>query len=409
MPFDGAQSLGAQPAAAGLGSNRINVEGQPKSRGRSRFSFLKRALGRVIPDSPAASCCDHVAHHRAGVEVRQNKDRAKYVGLAHCQRGAFCPICRPAIQKKRREKIADGFRSAKEQGLQLVFLTLTIRHSHGESLKAIESRLSGAWRKMIQRVAWRRFIRVGYIKIIETPYGDANSWHPHYHLLMFVRADSQAEAVAHCETLRKHWESAVEAVGGSANDHAFDVRGGDSAESYLTKIDDGTLHEMTDSGSKSGKAGSRTPMQLLADFADHGDSFAAHRFREFVQWSKGRRMIDWSKGLADALGIENASPDDDQIEIDGMTDDLADEDETVMLIPKPAWRDIVHACAQIRVLEIVESEGAAAAWQFIQSLPPAPPRTTAAAAAMQGRRAAQPAVRAGEVLAPGRACGARTI
>lgn len=372
MPFDGAQGLTLQPASAGLGNHRNNVEALPRSGGRSRTEHLKSALSRVIPDNPAATCCDYVAFNRDGVDVVLNGGRAKYSGLAHCHRGAFCPICRPAIQKQRREKLREGIRSAKDQGLQLVFLTLTLRHSHGESLKAVEARLSGAWRKMIQRSFWRKFGRVGYIKIIETPYNRANSWHCHYHLLMVVRADSQARAIKHCETLREHWLSAVQAVGGSGNDHAFDVRGGDSAEKYLTKIDAGTLHEMTDAGTKSGKIGSRAPLQLLADFADHGDGFAAHRFREFVQWSKGRRMIDWSKGLADALGIENATPDDADIDIEA--DTVEPQDQVVMTIPGGIWRNVVHAKARYRVLEIVEQEGRSAAIAFTKSLPKAPPR-----------------------------------
>jgi hypothetical protein len=337
----------------------------------------------------------------------------------------------PAIQKVRREKIQLATKSAKDRALQLVFITFTIQHSHRETLAAVEGRLSRSWRKMIQRSFWRKFKRIGYIKIIETPYSRANSWHPHYHLIMFIEAKDEAAAIKHCASLREHWKDAVEAVGGSVNEHGFDVRSGADAEAYLTKIDEtheagfdldsgesvdqrikkidkNLAFEMTDTGGKTAKSGRHkllTPMQLLAQFADTGDGNAAHRFREFVEWSKGKRLIDWSKGLADLLGIKDASPNDDEIKIDG---DEQPEFETVAIVRPTIWRNVVRAKARARVLEVCEHHGPDAAIAFIKSLPtvkgplerkPKKPRP-------KGRGGSH---KAAGGLAPGGACGARTI
>lgn len=57
--------------------------------------------------------------------------------------------------------------------------------------------------------------------------------------------------------------------------------------------------EIADPGIKLGRHKGRTPMQLLADFVDRGDDKALALYRYYARAMKGRKFLNWSRGLGE--------------------------------------------------------------------------------------------------------------
>ena len=105
--------------------------------------------------------------------------------------------------------------------------------------------------------------------------------------------------------------------------HALDLRGGEKAAEYIAKFgrDErwGVSSEMTRFHSKVGiRKGAWmddqhfTPFQIL-EWANNGDKTASALFREYAEGYHGKRMITWSPGLSDRIGVDKKQPTDEEI------------------------------------------------------------------------------------------------
>ena len=94
----------------------------------------------------------------------------------------------------------------------------------------------------------------------------------------------------------EQWKKACEKAGldQPSYEHGLDLRNGQKAASYVSKW--GLEHEMTKGHIKKGKTDSKTPFDLLRDYAE-GDENAGKLFRIYFEAFKGTRQLNWSKGL----------------------------------------------------------------------------------------------------------------
>lgn len=273
--------------------------------------------------------------HRA-----ENKDgvRAFYTGLGKCGLRWVCPICTRVASEKARETLNDALAAARNSGFVPVLITLTARHHVGMGLQDFWSRLSTAEKQLKDIQGWRRMKArngpmVGFAKAIEATHG-RNGWHPHFHLLMVMRADSELEAIESVQWIREAWLEQLEGVGldgrsPAARRRAFDAQGAAQAGSYVTKW--GAAEELALSGAKAGRDGGRTPWQLLRDARTAEEEpdrrRAAALWWEFVQVFKGAHQVRLSPSLkalvADYREDHPPAEDEDRLEaqpVFGFTD-----------------------------------------------------------------------------------------
>jgi hypothetical protein len=69
-------------------------------------------------------------------------------------------------------------------------------------------------------------------------------------------------------------------------------------------------HELTKAPAKKGRAGGRTPTQLLADYAA-GDKEAGLLWRVYALLFAGKKQLVWSRGLRDLLGLNEEKSDEE--------------------------------------------------------------------------------------------------
>jgi hypothetical protein len=234
--------------------------------------------------------------------------RAFYKGLAKCGLRWVCPICTRAASEKARESLNDALAAARDAGFVPVLVTLTARHHARMPLADFWQRLSTAEQQLKDVQAWRRMksrngSMVGFAKAVEATHG-RNGWHPHFHLLMVMRADNEAEAIEAVQWIREAWLEQLEGVGldgtsPAAIRRAFDVQGAAQAGSYVTKW--GAAEELALSGAKTGRGGGRTPWQLLRDARTAEEERDRRRsaalWWEFVQVFKGTHQVRLSPSL----------------------------------------------------------------------------------------------------------------
>jgi hypothetical protein len=108
-----------------------------------------------------------------------------------------------------------------------------------------------AKRRLRQRAEWRRLPFEGSVTATEITHGIRHGWHPHFHELILLRADSEEHALDMARTLRSPWLASLRAYGLDGASAAFDVRGAAEAGNYVAKW--GVAEEMTLSGDKAGK------------------------------------------------------------------------------------------------------------------------------------------------------------
>lgn len=314
------------------------------------------------------------------MEVWQSPTRssAAYHGLQTCGSVWACPVCSAKVQGDRAEDIAAGAAAWHEKGGGMALLSLTFPHYRSDDLAELLDKLRDAMETMNRTRAFRdcfdRPARVGKptkrypdgkpipakpglfriagtIRALEVTHGEANGWHPHFHVLAFTSGGRMS--AERLEALKNHlfplWVESCVAAGLPAPSarHGLDVQDGTRAAEYIAKwgkepeaatvkatVGKSTARELAYSHTKKGRGGSRSPFDLLR-LAHAGNDRAAGLFRDFAIAFKGKRQLRWSRGLRDLLGL-NAEKTDEELaaELEGK------DSMPLLTIPRPVWSKV---------------------------------------------------------------------
>ena len=322
-PWSGFSAAG-YPGAAPSQKGALGKYGKSVDRARRRATRLatyaaKRTAANLLHRhdekwSRRVSACGYVAH-APSVELSRkahaNGDvSASLNGLVSCKSVWACPVCSARISGVRRDEMNALLAWARGEGHAVVMLTLTARHSLRTALGPFLGALKDAAKRLRQSKGWRKLPHVGSVTATEVTHG-ANGWHPHFHLLLVLDGAS-ASSVDAVEGLRSEWLRCLGREGLNGNAAAYQVQPASAAGDYVAKF--GAAEEIALGRSKTGREGSRSPWQLLAD-ATSGDKRACALWVEYAVAFKGRRQLQWSPGLKAKAGIDEVS-DDEAAEVD---------------------------------------------------------------------------------------------
>jgi plasmid rolling circle replication initiator protein Rep len=122
------------------------------------------------------------------IEFYANREADKLkVHQANFCKNRFCPLCAWRQAKKDALKISVLMKYIEqEHGKAFVFVTLTAPNVRAEDLKDEISRYNKAFKKMVERKAFKK-INQGYIRKLEITYNaERNDYHPHFHVTFAV-------------------------------------------------------------------------------------------------------------------------------------------------------------------------------------------------------------------------------
>jgi hypothetical protein len=334
-----------------------------------------RAIAAADPDTPERQRNCGVVPVGSQVEIRIKDGSAYYCGLETCGNVWLCPVCSAKIHRRRADELRTTLAAWTASGHAASLVTITVPHDLWDPLARLVNAERAAWKKVTAGAAWQRLKRragiVGHIIALEFTWGDANGWHPHYHVLLVHNDDMDAHGVA---ALHGHIHSRLAAscrvLGLREPDQLHAVRidpnvSGASAGAYLAKGGDWTpAEELTRGDLKTSRSRSRTPFQILADYYQTGDTRDRDLWREYSRATRSLAAVRWSPGLRTVWleSVRDSQPTDQ---------DLAAEDvngELTAIIPTAVWFHLRFAGLDHALLVAAENGGRHAINELIGDL-----------------------------------------
>jgi hypothetical protein len=318
--------------------------------------------------------CGRHLQDDAGTGVSVKNGTAYFTGVQTCGSIWACPVCAARIRQRRAGEIEQACLAHLTAGGGIGFGTLTLPHSRGDDLADLLPVVQKAWERVQQNRAVRRLFErfeiTGRIRSTEITFGSWHGWHPHLHLLFFAdRCLSDAEWAELRDVLSDAWAAAVVRLGRDRPGEVVGVTLGKvyraDVGQYLAKVQDhygeaSTVgREMARGDVKRGRKRSRTPFEL-AEQAVAGVVPDLPLWWSYEQATKGRRAIEWSRGLKARFHVED-------VEDEALA--AADVDgDRVLFVDGPRWGLLVKSRQETHVLDLVEQGGAPAAHAFLAGL-----------------------------------------
>jgi hypothetical protein len=282
------------------------------SQKRTFGRFALRNELRSFTTVPRVKRCGHALAGNVGFVylMRDVRGQARYHGLETCRRVWLCPVCAPRISFKRARLLEAQIARWLKSGHAVLFQTLTFPHDFGDPLLDSAQIAAKGFTFILRGRAWqdvkRRFGIVGTVRALEVTVG-ANGWHPHLHVLLFLK---RIRGVRARRALQTHcfekFAAAVEKAGFRRPDQQncpLEVVDSSGVGHYVAKAS-GIVRELTSWHMKQARGQNRTAFQLLHDIA--ADNVESDR-QLWGEWESGtyrRRQLTYSRGLRKLLGGE---------------------------------------------------------------------------------------------------------
>lgn len=303
-PLDTPASIAATPSLTGS-LDESTGEIVPAWDPTLKWQLQAVARAALGSDHRIGHCHRHLQAHRHEVEIRERlTGGGLFLGnLQTCGSVWVCPVCAAKIQTVRSTEVRAAIDAWTDAGGGVLIMSQTFRHSRADNLGDILDRFKSGLRRLRSgrpyRVVMESLGAAGSVTGYEVTWGEANGWHPHAHVLLFVGPGVGADDAR--AVLWPLWERVADRSGLEVDAAAFDVRDGAAVRSYVTKMGSEYLwnaeHEIVKSHTKRGRSG-MTPFDLLrAHLDDAGTGRWLALFAEFGFTFHGRNQLTWTRGL----------------------------------------------------------------------------------------------------------------
>ena len=342
------------------------TEPNPQSARANRWA-LKSVVNRLLPGSRTSKCMVLRApipgYGLADIDLCKGHTHGKafYQGLMACGGVWTCPVCAAKVSERRRQELKDAIHAAKDLGMNVHFVTLTVPHGVGDDIKILNDRLSQALKRMsngmysvknqLRAIAPKSEI-YGYIRAFEVTHGQ-HGFHPHYHILVFTDQGITSSAVGYI--YRNAWIRACRLADlpEPSQEHGCTVQDGLFAAQYASKW--GLEDEMTKANAKTTKRKGLSPWGLLravldGDEPDYPPQRASSLFQVYAAAFAGRRQLYWSNGLRKLLAMAPERSDEELVK--------APEDERASVLATltpEQWKAIRCRRQEAHLLTVAES------------------------------------------------------
>lgn len=303
----------------------VNTEiksASPPEGGRLSFSRRERLRMRSalwwLSKIPDLRKCGRVRRDLS-LRIVDTENGPRMLGLCRCHSVWACPVCAVEIRAARGREISRALFDTLALGFGVGFGSLTVPHGLGHSLDESLSVVLKAWRHANDTRAVRQFKKahgyLGFVRTVEITYGSDNGWHPHIHYLDFWKSPlSDALRAEYAGLVLHGWQASVVRQGfrRPSDEHGHVLREvtTQAVGDYLTKCEPKWAGlELTSISTKTALRGRLGPFDLLWIAVDRHLPWAWELWWEYELATRGRRMLGWSRGMRQALGVAEAEPD----------------------------------------------------------------------------------------------------
>lgn len=339
---------------------------------RARRYQRSRSIARLLGDDGLSACHHARTSKLSGVLVNAQRGAARsgfFTGLQSCGKVWLCPHCQPRVATRRGREVQQAVDSWSAQGGSVLLVTFTLSHGLPDRLAHTLAVLKDAGARLARHRAWSSSTAavglVGRVISTEVTHG-ANGWHPHTHQLWFVRPGDDFDLARLQADLAPAWRASLRRAGFTASDdHGVRVDGGQCAARYVAKMGDAEVasspwtlvHELTLTGAKVGRSGSRSIWQILDDYRDRSISREERRrcaalLVEYAAATRGVKALKWTPGLKDRFGVG------DRTDEDLAREEFGADSYVITEIGPDDWPAVTSHQAQAHVLTVAEDDGA---------------------------------------------------
>ena len=294
-----------------LGSNYQN--GVPLFDGvqdvrRAKYHLQEVITEQILQEEERLSLClkRSVPAKRVTIVYSKKTGRSHYKNIMLCGSIWGCPICSGYITENRRRELADAI----DNWQGSVFMgAFTVQHHAGDELKDVKAVLFASMRSIMGGRFWQgikeRYGIVGAVQANEVTWSPDNGWHPHRHVLFFSeRVLSEPDIKAFEGEVQGRFSASVTRQGGYSSEHwGVRVTTGSKKETAEYCFKWGLDYEMLSQAKQAGN-GHLTPFELADMFGGTGNLQYKFLFREYYYAFKGSKLVSYSKGLKQRLGIK---------------------------------------------------------------------------------------------------------
>ena len=336
----------------------------------------------------------------------KTNNKAFFAGLMNCANSRTCTVCSAKISERKANEMRTAFNIARAEKLGISLLTFTAPHNSGDKLEDLKKGISKALELFWTGATATRFKAkygiIGHIRSFEVRHG-SKGWHPHFHIIIFSELGKITQVKKKTKTkparFRKcsstlpntdrdsrgnilltqtdewllildRWKSCCKRAGLNApNLYGMDIQNGAHAGEYISKFgsDDEILKtksgktitwdmadEMTKGNTKTGRKGSSSPWDLLADSVD-GETKEIRQenkklFLFYARAMERVNLIRWSKGLRAYFDLGAQDTDEEILQ--------QEEDKADLLcnIEPHEWEFIIKNKYRALVLQLAETK-----------------------------------------------------
>ena len=311
--------------------------------------ILKEKIGKP---HRIQGCLSTLKPFADGVDLMRTPDllSCHLKNLIVCGRVWVCPLCNAKISAYRATEIRAVIEKAIELGYQVALNTFTVPNGFDDNLNELLDKMAKAFNRTWQSKSIKRLKKdidmLGYVRALETTFGNVNGFHPHFHQLIIYKSDLDTPDVLFGQIKRSLypiWKNRCEklGLGTPSYSHGLDVRDGQAAAEYLVNFGKeqkwGLDKELTKGNSKRSSDPEKfTPFDLARAYNETGKKYYADKFIEYSDAFYGRKFVTWSRGLKDMFGLNDEKTDEDVAE---------SIDETLILSGKisiPDWKKVLY-------------------------------------------------------------------
>lgn len=315
---------------------------------------IYRRFGVVWNVKGLYSCCRYAPKNEIRFDVTGDGSVC-LIGLNHCNSRSSCPVCAYPMQLGTLNDLENAIWLARHKGYGVYLVTYTFSHGVGDNLAMIQDMFSEAKQMMYRDKSFRGVMDyygyIGRITDYEIQLCGRNGYHPHTHDLSVMDADLDLDEVR--DIYADYWCRFLDAVGLSARDDiSVTVLGYKGVGDYITKM--GCEVSLGNFTKQSRGEGSLSPFQCLAMYKETGKEFYAVNWLEYVLNIKRKRIIGWSRGLKDRLGLAEFKEENEACEEFGSCPLLVLDDVKEVDVLRPwQWRTLKE-CLEKGMIEEVE-------------------------------------------------------
>lgn len=279
--------------------------------------------------------------------------KAFYSGLAVCGSVWICPVCAAKISERRRKEMEIAFDTHKKEDGKIALLTLTFSHKKNDRLIDMMENFGQATQKLFRG---REFSEIrdemgliGRIRVYEVTHG-FNGFHPHVHIALFYTNDIDLNLIKN--RMYQLWERACFKSGLiTSRKHGLDLQDGKEAEAYLSKHGNWSIEqELSKAHIKKAKNESMTPFDFLREYLKNEDEKYLRLFQEYAECFKGKRQVQWSKGLKKRFIIDDKSDEE-------LAKEKTEEADVLGILTYEDWKQILRTDSRSKLLDRIERFG----------------------------------------------------